>query len=344
MKIKKRTFIWIGIIVIVLGIALFFGALKVIFYTPNTNSFLLIIHKNSTFEQVIDSLINDKGLNSLATFKIAAKVLKYDKNVQRGKYQIEKGETNYQVIKKLRKGQHYVVKFTFNNVRTLQQFVEKVDKKFLFSAIDLQKLLESESFLQQHNFTKETLPCLFIPDTYQIYYDIDAEEFVGKFIAFYKQFWNEKRLHFAKSISLTPIQVTTLASIVEEENHKEFEKPIIAGVYINRLKIGMRLQADPTVKFAVGDVTLNRILHKHLEIDSPYNTYKYVGLPPGPIRFPATSSIDAVLHYTVHNYLYMCAKEDFSGAHNFAVTLGEHERNASKYRSALNKLNAKKNL
>jgi UPF0755 protein len=238
----------------------------------------------------------------------------------------------------LRKGQHYPVAFTFNNVRTLSDFLQRTAGKFLFSTQELQKLLENADFIRSLGFTKETLPALFIPDTYQIYYDIDADEFVERFQTFYHNFWNEKRLEQARAISLNPNEVTTLASIVEEENYKEFEKPIIAGVYINRLRIGMRLQADPTVKFAVGDVTLKRILYKHLETDSPYNTYMYAGLPPGPIRFPAPSTIDSVLQYTKHNYLYMCAKEDFSGAHNFASTLAEHERNATKYRNALNKL------
>jgi UPF0755 protein len=259
----------------------------------------------------------------------------------RGRYEIHENETNYQLIKKLRKGQHYPVTFTFNNVRTLTDFVQKTDGTFLFSAQELQNLLENEQYINSLGFTKKTLPALFIPNTYQIYYDIDADEFIERFKSFYYDFWTDKRLELAKTISLTPVEVTTLASIVEEENFKEFEKPIIAGVYLNRLRRGMKLQADPTVKFAVGDVTLSRILFKHLETDSPYNTYMYAGLPPGPIRFSEPSTIDSVLQYTRHNYLYMCAKEDFSGAHNFAATLAEHEKNATKYRNALTIINRK---
>jgi len=321
-----------------------FVARKVIFFTPNTSFSTLIIPKHATFNQVLDSLTKNNILNNTQTFIVASKILKYDKNVMRGRYEIKANETNYQLIKKLRKGQHYPVTFTFNNVRILSDFVQKIENKFLFSAQELQKLLEDEDFLHTIGFTKETLPALFIPNTYQIYYDIDADEFVERFQFFYRNFWNDKRLDQAIALSLTPVEVVTLASIVEEENYKEFEKPIIAGVYLNRLRIGMRLQADPTVKFAVGDVTLNRILFKHLETNSPYNTYMYAGLPPGPIRFPDPSTLDAVLQYTKHNYLYMCAKEDFSGEHYFTSNLAEHERNATKYRNALNKLKTKNRI
>jgi len=338
---KIRIIIIFSVLLIAIIATSVFVARKVIFFTPNTTFSTLIIPKQATFNQVVDSLTKNNILNHTQTFKIASKILKYDKNVMRGRYAIKANETNYQLIKKLRKGQHYPVTFTFNNVRILSDFVQKTEHKFLFSAQKLQKLLEDADFLRTIGFTKETLPALFIPNTYQIYYDIDADEFVERFQYFYRNFWNENRLEQAKALSLTPVEVATLASIVEEENYKEFEKPIIAGVYLNRLRIGMRLQADPTVKFAVGDVTLNRILYKHLEINSPYNTYMYAGLPPGPIRFPDPSTLDSVLQYTKHNYLYMCAKEDFSGEHYFATNLAEHERNASKYRNALNKLKTK---
>ena len=153
----------------------------------------------------------------------------------------------------------------------------------------------------------------------------------------HKAFWNEKRLKQAQDIGLTPIEVSTLASIVEEETANQTEKPMVAGLYINRLKKGMLLQADPTVKFSLQEFGLKRILFKHLEVDSPYNTYKYAGLPPGPIRIPSYQGLESVLNYTKHNYIYMCAKEDFSGTHNFAVTSAQHAANARKYQQALNR-------
>ena len=176
---------------------------------------------------------------------------------------------------------------------------------------------------------------MFIPNTYEFYWTTTARQFADRMKAEYVRFWNEERIQKAESIGLTPVQVATLASIVQEETNQSSEKPRVAGVYINRLQKGMPLQADPTVKFAAGDITLRRILNRHLETDSPYNTYLYPGLPPGPITFPEISSLESVLNYEKHNYLYSCAKEDFSGFHNFARTNAEHERNAARYHAAL---------
>jgi UPF0755 protein len=182
---------------------------------------------------------------------------------------------------------------------------------------------------------------MFIPDTYEFYWTTSAEEFADRMKSEYDKFWNGERKIKAEEIKLSPAEVTTLASIVQAETAKKEEQKRIAGLYMNRLKRGQLLQADPTVKYAVGDFSLKRILNVHLQTESPYNTYKYAGLPPGPINFPETTSIDAVLNFEHHNYLYMCAKEDFSGYHNFAVTLDEHNRNAAKYRAALDRNNIK---
>jgi UPF0755 protein len=177
---------------------------------------------------------------------------------------------------------------------------------------------------------------MFIPDTYEFYWTTSAKQFADRMKNEYERFWNDERKNRAEQINLNPVEVITLASIVQSETAKKEELKTVAGLYINRLKRGQLLQADPTVKYAVGDFSLKRILNLHLEIESPYNTYKYVGLPPGPINFPETESIDAVLNFEKHNYIFMCAKEDFSGYHNFAGTLAEHNRNAAKYRAALN--------
>jgi UPF0755 protein len=234
------------------------------------------------------------------------------------------------------------VKFTFNNVRTVDQLVERVGHKFFFEPEELSALLHDRSYMQKYGLSDTTAVCLFIPNTYEIYYDITAEDFLNRMNDYYGQFWNEKRKQDAETIGLTPVQVATLASIVEEENMRPSEKAIIAGLYINRLNKGMLLQSDPTVKFAIGDFARKRILNADLQIDSPYNTYKYKGLPPGPIRIPEASTMDSVLHYRHHNYLYMCAKEDFSGYHNFTASAAEHARNAARYRAALNVRNIKR--
>lgn len=178
---------------------------------------------------------------------------------------------------------------------------------------------------------------MFIPNTYEVYWDMNVEKLLKRMDKEHKAFWNQSRLAKAEEIGLSPLEVSILASIVEEETAVNDEKPTVAGLYINRLKRGIPLQADPTVKFAVGDFTLKRILHKHLETDSPYNTYKVAGLPPGPIRMPSIIGLNSVLNYQKHDYIYMCAKEDFSGRHNFATNLAQHNANARRYQNALNR-------
>lgn len=209
---------------------------------------------------------------------------------------------------------------------------------FLFEWNDLYNLLNDKDFLKEYDLTPETAIAIFIPDSYEFYYDITAKEFFEKMYGYYQKFWTDERKELAQNIGFSPMEVTTLASIVEEENFRENEKAIIAGLYINRLHKGMFLQADPTVKFALHDFNIKRVLHEHLNVNSPYNTYKNPGLPPGPIRVPAKSTIDSVLHYRHHNYLYMCAKEDFSGAHNFTNNYDVHLQNARRYQAAVDAL------
>ena len=316
------------------------GTVGFIFFYPNVNANLsgttFDIPKDATCEQVLDSLTSRQILKNPTTFKVAARILKYER-MRCGHYELRPGENNYRFVRRLRAGQHHTLKFTFNNVRTKEQFVEKTEGKFFFAANDLYNLLVDSNFLKKYDLNLETCTGIFIPNTYEFFYDISAEEFFEKMYQNYVDFWNASRRQKAEAIGLSPMEVVILASIVEEENHRNEEKPIIAGLYLNRLQKGMLLQADPTVKFALGDFTLTRVLNSHLEVDSPYNTYRYAGLPPGPIRMPEISSIDAVLNYQHHHYLYMCAKEDFSGYHNFAVTSAEHARNAARYRAALSR-------
>ena len=191
--------------------------------------------------------------------------------------------------------------------------------------------------MENYGFTPENFKAMFIPNTYEFYWTTSAEEFVERMNNEYNKFWNDERKTKAGQIGLSPVEVSILASIVQAEVSKNEELKTVAGLYINRLKKGIMLQADPTVKYAVGDFAIKRVLNKHLEIDSPYNTYKYAGLPPGPINFPEIQAIDAVLNYEKHNYLFMCAREDFSGYHNFAVNNAQHARNAAKYREALDR-------
>jgi UPF0755 protein len=207
----------------------------------------------------------------------------------------------------------------------------------MIDADSLLYLLNDSTYCDALGFTPETVLTMFLPNTYEMYWNIGEEKFVSKMKREYLNFWNSDRNAKAQALGLSPIEVSVLASIVEEESAVVDEYPMIAGLYLNRLSKGMPLQADPTVKFALGDFGLRRILHKHLEVDSPYNTYKNIGLPPGPLRIPSIKAIDAVLNRVEHNYLYMCAKEDLSGTHNFAVTLAQHTANARRYQAALNR-------
>lgn len=335
----KKIILTIGAAALLIATALSY-TLYSIAWKPNSSpngTQKLVIPIGATFQMVTDSIEKYQFVKNPKSFLNVAKWLKFPENIKPGKYEIRQDENNYYFVKRLMRGQHYPVKFTFNNIRTKEQLVEKVGDNFLFASEELAQLLDDPFFAQKYGLTTETILTLFIPDSYEIYYDITAEQFCERLHYYYELFWNEERMQKAEKIGLSPTEVSILASIVDEESSKSSEKPMIAGLYINRLKKGMLLQADPTVKFAVGDVTLRRILYSHTEIDSPYNTYKYAGLPPGPLRIPDKQTLDAVLNHSQHNYLYMCAKEDLSGYHNFAVTLAEHNRNAQKYHRAISR-------
>ncbi len=341
---KKTTKI---ILIVLAAIILIAGIACAVFYKTfmsenvQNREVTVVVPPGANFEQVMDTLRKYEVLKSEETFRKTAEVLKY-KKIKIGKYDLSDCRSNLDLVRLLRRGQHYSVKFTFNNVRTADQFVEKVGNKFFFEPSELRAMLQNRDTMQKYGLNDTTAVCLFIPNTYELYYDITASDFLDKMYDYYQQFWNEQRKATASEIGLTPVQVATLASIVEEENMRPSEKAIIAGLYMNRIHKDMLLQSDPTVKFAIGDFARKRILNADLQVDSPYNTYKYKGLPPGPIRIPEASTMDSVLHYRHHNYLYMCAKEDFSGYHNFTASAAEHAQNAARYRAALNARNIKK--
>jgi UPF0755 protein len=333
----KKIFFWgvLGMLLLVLagGIGGYF-----LFLYPNTKPVnAKIVIPNAVSEKDFFQILQEKKiLKNLKTFKLAKKILQFDK-IKQGKYNIAANSNNLTLIRLLKRGQHYPVTFTFNNVRTVEQLIAKTDQKFLFDTSELSHLLNDSIFLASYQLSFETLPAIFIPNTYELWYDISAQDFFEKMYKEYKKFWTKERKAKAAQIPLSLLEVSVLASIVEEENHIASEKPIIAGLYINRLRKGMPLQADPTLKFIWHDFSLYRLYDYHKEIDSPYNTYKYAGLPPGPIRIPDEISIDAVLNYQENNYLYMCAKEDFSGYHYFTASYSQHLQNAEKYRKALNR-------
>lgn len=255
-----------------------------------------------------------------------------------GKYKLKEGMNNNELVNLLRSGVQEPVKLTFNTIRTPTDLAGKVGKQLEADSVEILSILRSGEMARQYGFNEATFMTLFIPNTYEVYWDISAEEFVKRMAREYKVFWTEARKAKANSLNLSQSEVSILASLVQaEQSQNRDERPKVAGLYINRIKKKMKLQSDPTLIYAVGDFSIKRVLNKHMTMDSPYNTYMYAGLPPGPINLPEISSIDAVLNYEKHKFIYMCAKADFSGYHNFARSFSQHNAYAKAYRNELNR-------
>lgn len=251
-----------------------------------------------------------------------------------GSYIIKPGDKAYRIAMRLRGGMQDPVNVTIANMRDYERSIDHVASNFEFGANELGEAIDSIAAV--NNIDKRNSIAIILPDTYQFYWTASARSVAESMYKEWSRYWNDERVRKAERLGLTPLKVSVIASIVEEESAKSDERPVIARLYLNRLSRGMKLQSDPTVKYAVGDPTLRRILNSHLTVESPYNTYIHEGLPPGPIRMVDKSTIDGVLNAPMHGYIYMCAKEDFSGYHNFAKTLSEHNANASRYHKALN--------
>ena len=295
----------------------------------------LYIYDNFTFEDVKQQLTEGKVMLNTGTFALVAKAMNYDERVRPGRYLLREGMSNLSLVRRLRNGSQEPVQLTINNIRTREQLIKLLSRELMADSASLMELFTNDSLIAAYGFNRETITSVFIPNTYELFWDTDAQELLDRMYKEYNRFWTNERLVKAASIPLTPSEVITLASIVEEESNKRSEHPVIAGLYINRLKIGMPLQADPTVRFSLNDFTIKRVLFGHLRNPSPYNTYRNKGLPPGPIRLPSINVIDAVLDYTQHDYLFMSAKETLNGEHNFARNGSEHMQNARKYQQAL---------
>lgn len=302
----------------------------------------IVLIRHSADAATVHSLLDDKAsLPKRIAFRTLASLTGYYDHIRPGRYDIGSGASTLEVIRALRNGSETPLRITIPLVRTLDDLTSFLGDELEPSAADFMNAIVAPETLNSLGLTRESAISLFIPNTYEVYWSTTAEHFVERMKRENDAFWTQERTDAISGISATTTKadVITLASIVEQETQYAPERPAVAGMYINRLHQHMPLQADPTVKFALGDFAIRRITTDHLKVDSPYNTYRVEGLPPGPICIPSVSSIDAVLHYAHHNYIYMCAKEDFSGAHNFAVTFREHTANAARYREALDKRN-----
>lgn len=295
------------------------------------------IFPNQSVEVVVQNLENQGRIKHKKWLRFMLNVVDYKDRVHPGLYELKPGMSNFQLIRRLRSGLQTPVKLTFNNVRTIEELAGKFSRQLMADSTAFLTSFQDSMWLDSMKFTPNNAVCIFIPDTYEVWWNINPEKLRNKFVDSWTYFWNDKRKEEASRIKLSPVEVSILASIVEEETKKVDEMPKVAGLYLNRLRIEMPLQADPTVKFAVGDFTIRRILLEHTRIQSPYNTYLNIGLPPGPIRLPSKVAIEATLQAMRHTYIYMCAKDDFSGYHAFATTYQQHQNNAVKYRQALNK-------
>ena len=340
---KKRIYIILIVcLVLLLGTATNFS-LKL--FRSNTNKQFeqgyLYIPTGSNLDDVVAIIKAQHILNNTESFKWVASKMNF-KNIKPGKYKITKGLSNIELVRLLRSGKQEPIKLTFQNIRLKTDFAGYIGKNFEIDSLAFLNMLDSIDLVRQYGFDEETIFCMFIPNTYELYWNTSKEKFFERMQKEYVKFWNTERLAQAKAIGLSPVQVSILASIVDQEALLNREMIRIAGVYMNRLNRGIKLEADPTVIFANGDFTVKRVLYKLLQKDSPYNTYKYNGLPPGPICMPSVAAIDAVLHFEKHNYIYFCAKEDFSGLHNFASNVTEHQMNARKFQQALNNRGIKK--
>lgn len=338
---RKRNIITAALVIFAVLLSSFSLYFYQMFNTPNIlvekEDRYLYIPTGSTFNDVQNILINGKYVNDLLSFSFLAKLMNYDDLIKPGKYLLKANMSNLKTIRMLRSGDQVPVDITFNNIRLMNELPAKICENIELRPDTLLALLDDSTIWRSYGFEANTFKCMFIPNTYEVYWTISAKKLLDRMHEEYEKFWDDTRKAKADSIGLTPVEVSILASIVQAECKKKDEAPVIAGLYINRLRKNYPLQADPTVVYANGDFSITRVLNIHKEIDSPYNTYKYRGLPPGPINMPEIFAIDAVLNYKRHNYLYMVARDDFSGYHHFSTNLIDHLAYAQRYQRALNR-------
>lgn len=335
----KNIFVGLGFIILIGLSVAYYGYSAVYQDNINDDTTLeyLSIPTGSSFNDVMNILTEHNVLRDKSSFRQVAKLMSYsNESVPSGRYALDKSYSSRELISLLRSGRQTPVKVTFNNHRTLNETLGNISQYLEHDSIEYTDYFNKTETLDRAGLTKECLLTMFIPNTYEMYWNTSPEKLFSRMKVEHQKFWERNdRMTKAKHQGLTPEEVFTLASIVEKESQVAKERPIIAGLYLNRLKKGIPLQADPTVVFAVGDFSIRRVLNKHLRVDSPFNTYKNQGLPPGPIYLPSIQSIDAVLNPAQHDYLFMCAKPGYNSEHAFAKTAREHSRNAQRYRSWL---------
>ena len=335
---KQKIFIAFVVLAVALSVAGMW-AYQNFFGSAVNERFSLVFHSDESYDDMIAKV--EKNIEHDMAFKLYAEHIDLDKGIEAGTYTFEKGMTVIEVARMLKFGSDNSVRLVINNARTPEILAGKIARQIDADSLAVLSALRDKALMKDLGFkSAEAMFSIFLPNTYEVYRNITPEALVRKLKAESDKFWaSAKRQEQLERLRLTPYEVMTLASIVHEETNAKEEMARVAGVYVNRLKIDMPLQADPTLKYAAGDFSIKRVLDKHKEIDSPYNTYMYRGLPPTPIAMPDMAAIEGVLNYENHDYLYFCARPEMDGRHNFAKSLAEHNRNAQAYHRALNKMN-----
>lgn len=335
-KNNHKSAIWLSILGVVLVIFIA-GAtwFYPVFATHPTHEGMLYVRPGMSQQQLIDTISAHYGNDYADKVKRLMAVRDIDTQRRIGAYKVTAQMNAYDLWRALASGIQTPIKFTFNNIRDIKEFSHRAAQQLSFESHEMLDILSDSTECAAYGFTPQTIPAMLISDTYEVYWNISPHHLLTKLKASYDNFWTSERIEKAKALKLTPVEVATLASIVDSETNYAPEKGIVARLYLNRIKKGMKLQSDPTAKFAVGDYSLRRITQQHTLIASPYNTYYVYGLPPGPISMPTKATLDAVLNAPENDYIYMCAKEDFSGSHNFAVDYKNHLNNARRYRQQL---------
>jgi UPF0755 protein len=336
---KKVIYSLAGLIIVIMIIAIIvYRSLFGIIVIAEKSKQVIYIPTGASYEQVMDTLDSKLVIKNKSAFEWLAKQKHYPSLIKPGRYVLNSDISYNSLINLLRSGRQSPVRITFNNyVRTLNEIAGKIGKQIESDSARIMSFLSDDSNYLPDGFKKETIISLFIPNTYELYWNTDPKQLYNRMLKEYRLFWTDKRLSKAKEKGLAPVEVAILASIIDDEVAKNDEKPRIAGVYLNRLRMGIPLQACPTIKFALNDFTITRVLKKYLLIDSPYNTYQHSGFPPGPIGCASIDGMDAVLNAEKHDYIFFAAKADFSGYHNFSRTLAEHNRYALLYQRELDK-------
>lgn len=336
MQVLKAKYLLIAAVLCIIGIAALGYYYFLTTFSTAPETVYLCIDDNDNIDSVYAKLRPVASEHALTGLTTLLRHTSYDDRPRTGRYAIIPDESTLHVMRKLKNGQQTAVMLTIPESRTMLKLAATLSHKLMMDSTEIAAALINESYCNRWGYDTCTIIALFVPNTYEVYWNVTLDRFMERMVKEHDAFWNDQRRTKAEAAGLTPNEVSTLASIIDEETSNTDEKPMIAGMYLNRLHTGMPLQADPTVKFALQNFNLRRIYHDMLFFDSPYNTYRNIGLPPGPIKIASVKGIDAVLNYVKHDYLYMCAKEDFSGTHNFAVSYSEHLRNAARYAKALN--------